>query len=1216
MERHLHIIIKAAIACLTLLRIEVAASQESMVSCHFLKETGATAYKEVEKLTPLEGCIAGWKDEAGTDGRLEIKTAGNATSCGASLKVKIPATASLVISFDYITSGDSPAHSVTASITDSKGGVFAASLPPSRRMKTAVLQPAEFKNAGGMTVDAGMEIRELSILYDAPGCSSLGLQDILAGKAPDSPGGERISYSARPMFNWARMKGEGFLLEYSQDPCFIPGSTAKAETVNNFHVPANRLDSGLWYWRVFRKGKDEVVARGKLKIPRRAHDFIVPKFDLAGLADKTHPRLKPTAIFNSAENAKLRRNAQTALPAGIPAEPEIFKGRPYHSKDWVDWFRKTYDLMVNEVGRGMSSTGQAAEAFDDNDLKEKAKALLLEISASWDPLRGASNMKKCGDLEAGAVLQGMCWCFDAAYDRMNDVEQKQAVNAIAERARQFYDGLNPFMLSEAQNHPWSMAMTLGMAAIVCAGHRPEAAQWFEFSLDLYAYRFLPSMGFEGENNEGLQYWAFGGDFIMKYADMLKLSCGIDLYKHPWLRQTARFPVYCAPPHGYLTSFADYAQNGRPNHDNKGPLFKAFTRRLAEKTGDPYALWYSGAPKAGELKAKAPVDIPQSKLYSHIGLAVFNTCLADGRENVALGFHSGRYFAAHQHADQNSFVINAYGDKLAVDGGYYDWYGSPHFNDYATQTKAHNTILVDGEGQKVRRWGADGSITAYHDSPEFGYVEGDASNPAIYGGAVSSFKRKLVFIKPDTVISYDTLSARRGKSSAFSWLMHSQSDAPMKIDAESCEFAIERPLACLYGKALSTEGLTMKVVKSYDVPPSTPLSSSPLRPEDTANEWTLSISNAKPAKSLDLVVGLRIARSPEAKSGGATFSKLEDETACAVKDATSRIRSIVVFNKAPGHRTSPLAGVETDGDIAAVKFNDTGTVSGAMIINGTELTVNGSVIHRSDVRGDWSMPARPQPEEGMRNPPEILLGGQTIPCEISKLRQPDGGTLTVISGLLAIEKDSGFSISAGSDAINYRISNAKADIAGTVSRDSAPTSAFLERGEYLLTFTGGNGVKRVALTPLNCEFLNCVKMPPAYIPPDSAIKMEAETPSEGSAGKAKDAAGASNAKAASGWSQNAGETAMWTFDLKESHDFNLLIRASGSYDHVMRLVAIDGTPPFAIKWDATTGWYNDRMEWSFLRVPRKLHLSAGKHNVKISFISADADLDMLALVPAE
>ena len=85
-------------------------------------------------------------------------------------------------------------------------------------------------------------------------------------------------------------------------------------------------------------------------------------------------------------------------------------------------------------------------------------------------------------------------------------------------------------------------------------------------------------------------------------------------------------------------------------------------------------------------------------YPHLGMVFFNTFLPDARENVAVAFRSGKFFAGHQHNDLNTFNINAYGDKLAIDGGYYDWFGSKHHKAYTIQSVAHNTILFNGKGQ--------------------------------------------------------------------------------------------------------------------------------------------------------------------------------------------------------------------------------------------------------------------------------------------------------------------------------------------------------------------------------------------------------------------------------------------------------------------------------------------------------------------------------------
>ena len=37
---------------------------------------------------------------------------------------------------------------------------------------------------------------------------------------------------------------------------------------------------------------------------------------------------------------------------------------------------------------------------------------------------------------------------------------------------------------------------------------------------------------------------------------------------------------------------------------------------------------------------------------------------------------------HAHADQGHFSLDAYGEPLLIDAGYYDWYRSPHATSFS------------------------------------------------------------------------------------------------------------------------------------------------------------------------------------------------------------------------------------------------------------------------------------------------------------------------------------------------------------------------------------------------------------------------------------------------------------------------------------------------------------------------------------------------------
>jgi len=70
-------------------------------------------------------------------------------------------------------------------------------------------------------------------------------------------------------------------------------------------------------------------------------------------------------------------------------------------------------------------------------------------------------------------------------------------------------------------------------------------------------------------------------------------------------------------------------------------------------------------------------------------------------DLYLAFDGGPYGAHHQHEDKLSFWLAAFGRSLIVDPGRYLYDHTTPYRDYLLSTRAHNTFLVDGQGQFSR-----------------------------------------------------------------------------------------------------------------------------------------------------------------------------------------------------------------------------------------------------------------------------------------------------------------------------------------------------------------------------------------------------------------------------------------------------------------------------------------------------------------------------------
>ncbi len=397
----------------------------------------------------------------------------------------------------------------------------------------------------------------------------------------------------------------------------------------------------------------------------------------------------------------------------------------------------------------------------------------------------------------------------------------------------------------------------------------------------------------------------------------------------------------------------FADTGMPNHGVRGLPQTAQVRDLAVRTRDACALWYSGAREAvddlellaaGRSCTVDPLPPHRRGHFQHLA------CRRGGERR-------GRYAqrplpGGHQHPDvQNSFVIHAYGEKLAIDGGYYDWYGSPHFKAYSMQTLAHNTLLVDGQGQAVCTEGADGHITAWFDSPGYGYVRGDAADPEIYQRRLTRFDRSILFIKPGFVAVHDVV--RPAEPAKLDWLLHAV--VPIERGTDGRSFAITCQRAALRGRLFQPEELDMQITTGFPVEPVNRYSTDPVPKENYCPEWRLSASS-RASNETEFLAAMQIQRLAEPADPIAEIGSVEAENAWAVVIHGGDSDHLVLFRK-PG-TTGPMrsGGLVCEGELGAIELDGRGEIKKALAIRATRLQYRERRLWSSDRPDDWAATA--------------------------------------------------------------------------------------------------------------------------------------------------------------------------------------------------------------------------------------------------------------------
>ena len=158
----------------------------------------------------------------------------------------------------------------------------------------------------------------------------------------------------------------------------------------------------------------------------------------------------------------------------------------------------------------------------------------------------------------------------------------------------------------------------------------------------------------------------------------------------------------------------------------------------------------------------------------------------------LGYGRG----GHGHADALSFQLYAQGYRFLIDSGTYSYNLDYGWRDAFRATRAHNTVVVDGldqsimldrmswmsqAGARCRRWITSSAFDLI-DAEQDGYER--LPDPVTH-------RRALFFLKPDTWLIWDQLTARQPHT--VEWLFHVHPDCLIEPQGdEDGDFALVAP----------------------------------------------------------------------------------------------------------------------------------------------------------------------------------------------------------------------------------------------------------------------------------------------------------------------------------------------------------------------------------------------------------------------------------------
>jgi hypothetical protein len=608
-----------------------------------------------------------------------------------------------------------------------------------------------------------------------------------------------------PDFSWPDISRDA---KYTLQLTYPGGQTKSLSAPQNWANWIEALPPGTYTWTVTAtdSGGTRKSSPRKFIVDGNSKPFVVPDMNalLAQVKAKPHPRGLPDA--STLEKIVSQRSAAIAA---LRAEVERNIRKPLPPEPSSESVGSNNSAVFAEVKTAIKSLAAYALTKDEqyfNDSLRRVKNL-----ASWDPNGTTAYHLRGMDMSARMMTWALTLGYDWLHPKLDAGTRSLLVGTIKIRLRHMFDDTMGAR-SRVARHPrdshgqLTVAM-LGMMATLLAGDVAEADDYVRKALPLGMNLTMPWGGEDGGFANGTSYAIWDVGESLSYWYVLRWATGIDFAQKAWVRNFAQVLAYFSPPGTPARLFGDgheHARNEPQARFGKGlayfaptPLGRWYASRVSGE--DPKRFEYLMAPPADFSGAqRLPAGTPNALHLPSIGWVAMHSDLSDNARTSVYFKSSPPPFGAfnHQHADQNAFVVNAGGERLAIESGYYDRYKSKHWWEWLKTTKAKNAITYDGGGGQIffeahKKMGY-GGITRFASTPEYDIVTGDAT-PA-YDGALRQALRSIVYLRPNLILVHDRLASATPRQ--WEWNIHAlnpmtvNSDRSIRIDNRGQSLCVE------------------------------------------------------------------------------------------------------------------------------------------------------------------------------------------------------------------------------------------------------------------------------------------------------------------------------------------------------------------------------------------------------------------------------------------
>jgi hypothetical protein len=383
--------------------------------------------------------------------------------------------------------------------------------------------------------------------------------------------------------------------------------------------------------------------------------------------------------------------------------------------------------------------------------------MTLALAVGYDWLYGQLDESSRDTIREAIVEKGVKLGFDSKYDGW--------IRARNNWGQVCHGGLTAGALAVLEDHPELAARTID-----------QTLHNVTFSMAA----FDPN----GSYPEGPGYWCYGTSYNVLLIAALESVLGTDfgLSKAPGFNRTGHYPALVTGPSGQFFNYSDGGSTRKPqaalfwfaNRYGRPDWLHGERQRWQSLNDSPAADAGSGSARLAPLALlwmgpptpTAPVRIPLHwSGGGEVPITIHRSSWTDP-DATFVGFKGGSPSANHGHMDAGSFVLDADGQRWAVDLGSESYHGieargmklwdrsqdSDRWKIFRLSSLSHNTLAIDDQRQRASGY-AD--LIQFSDRPDFPHSVIDLSS--LYEPQCGSARRGVALLPSREVLIQDEIS---------------------------------------------------------------------------------------------------------------------------------------------------------------------------------------------------------------------------------------------------------------------------------------------------------------------------------------------------------------------------------------------------------------------------------------------------------------------------